>query len=522
MHKLKIFQPSEVYTHGIRIPFSDIFNKDFKDLEDFDLSGKRTYLNQYLFIIEENNNVIELDRDNEILANYLMIKHKIDRQRYENPESFVRSLSNEIMKPWFLDAIQVYTEKKYTEECDDIDAGLYNNGGKLNSSLVFTNEHSIILYQIALVFRFICPLATHFMRVYADMISNQQSGSLFTGDSGEKIYDRAQVMNDGRKLFNKSEFLVYCAKQVIALVTRNNPEMNIYGKLNFYITSIIRGTSRSDQEMWNTLAMIGTNKYTLTDAIMTKILIDILPKASFKKSAIKFIVTTIESHIKWTLHQFFDINYNVISPFSEESDFSDADRFEIKRVNINEWARIMSEPQFVEDTIAVLFDRNKFIMDLNEYQYYVNTMTMNSVQDNLIRNFFSFYFSGWNNLEGLTKEQYVKLVIFLKHHLCKVGKFGIIPKILTGNIVTMNEKRILNRPVERKIRESIRYANIMKRYTHTGDMLAKSNAIESQITLILNSKIELNEYGHPSQGEILQYDLAALCDEYLNFVEVLQ
>jgi hypothetical protein len=517
----KIFQSSKVYTNGIHIPFSEIFGRNFDDISDFDLSAKRTYSNQVNFIIEENNKIIALDRDNEILANYLMIKHKIDKQRYTDPDMFVRSLVEEVMKPWFLDSIKAYVRETYKKECVDIDAGLHNNGGRLNASLVFTNEHSIILYDIANVFRFIAPLATHFMRVYADTISNREAGSLYDNNQGGKIYSQQQVMADGKKMFNKAEFLMYIAKQVIALVTNNNPDINIYGKLNFYITSIIRGTARSDGDMWNTLALRGTNKYTLTDVIMAKILIDILPKASFKKSAIKFVVTTIEAHIKWALHEYFEINYNIISPFSEESDFSDTDRFEIKRVNVNEWSRIMSEPQFIEDTISIIFRRRNFVLNRDEYEYYLGTVTMNSIQDNLVRNFFSFYFSGWNNLEGLTKEQYIKLLIYLKYRLMTGGKFKILPQILTGNIITMNEKRILNRPIERKIKESIRYVNIMKRYTHTGTMLAKSNTIESQITLILNSRIEYNEYQGKNNGDVIVYDIAALCDEYLNYIEIL-
>jgi hypothetical protein len=314
---------------------------------------------------------------------------------------------------------------------------------------------------------------------------------------------------------------MYIAKQVLQLVTRNDEGMNIYGKLNFYVSSIIRGTNRSDSDMWNTLAIRGTNKYTLTDAIMCKILVDILPKASFKKSAIRFIVTTIERHIEWTLHQYFEINYNVISPISEESDFSDVDRFEIKRVNTHEWGKIMSEPHFIEDTINIIFSRQHFVLDPKEYEFYFNTIVMNSIQDTMIRNFFSFYFSGWNNLEGLTKEQYIKLIIFLKHFLLRGGKFKILPHILTGIIVTMNEKRILNRPIERKIRESIRYQNILKRYAYAGTILPKSNAIETQITLILNSKINYNNYLGKKNGDPILADTGMVCDEYLQFIEIL-
>jgi hypothetical protein len=85
----------------------------------------------------------------------------------------------------------------------------------------------------------------------------------------------------------------------------------------------------------------------------------------------------------------------------------------------------------------------------------------------------------------------------------------------------MNEKRVLNRPIERKIKESLRYQNILKRYTHTGNMLEKSNIIETQITIILNSKILYNDYNGGKNGEPILYDTGILCDEYLQFIEII-
>lgn len=518
--KLKVFQLSKVYTDGIRIPFSEIFHKDFKEIEDFNLSTKRTYSNNVGFFCEENNKIIDLDKDNEILTNYLMIKFNIDHQRYTNPNIFIISLCTELLKPWFVESTKEYVNTMYDKYCEDIDSNLHNENGKLNSSLVFTNEHSKLLYHIAVLFRLVSPLATHFIYRYSDMISSESPEDLYKDKNGNTFNNLNQAMNAG-KIFNKTEFLVEICKSIIRIVTCDNPEMNIYGKLNHYILSLIRSTGFSDKEMWNKLAMRSTSKYSLADAIMDKILIDILPKSSFKKSAIKFIVTTIETHIKWTLTQHFAIHYNMISPISEDSDFSDADRFEINSVKTNEQKKIFND-NFMDDTINIIFTRRGFVMNMDEYNYYyMNNNDIHQVQDNMLRLYFSSPFGGWNNLDGLNKAQYTRLLVYLIHYLNDGGKFKILPKIFTGKVVSVNEKRILPRPVKRKIETSIRYENIMKNYTHTGDTLSKANVIERYIMFILDSKIVYNEYDGKHNGEVIDVNLDEICDEYLKFIELL-
>jgi hypothetical protein len=296
--------------------------------------------------------------------------------------------------------------------------------------------------------------------------------------------------------------------------------MNIYGKLVYYVTRLIRSTGYSDAEIWSKLAIRSTSKYNLADIIIVKILIDIIPKATFKKSLIRFIARVIETHINWAFHGDFNINYNMISPISEDSDFSDADRFDIKSAKVNELKKILQD-NFMDDTISIIFERRAFNLNSDEYTWYLNNNDVHPVQDRIIRNFFSLPFGGWENLDGLNKIQYTKLLVFLLHYMKDGNKFSLLPSILTGTVVSVNEKRILNRPVERKIRESARYQNIMDKYSYSGQMLSKSNVIEQNIMTILNSKIVYNEYNGKRNGEIIEADVNDLCDEYLKFVETL-
>ena len=520
-NSLEIFQPSKVYQGGIRIPFGEMFNKNFEQYEDFDLTTKRTYSNNRDFFVKENNIIVKFDENNEIMANYMIMKYKIDKLKFTSPEEFIAEMSSLILKPWFVNKVNEYVEKEYNEKCEDIDKNLHNNTGTYNSSLVFTNEHCKILYRIAVLFRFVSPLATQFILKYSDMISSQEAAELYKDQNGGKYNSFNAAATIGRKVFTKTTFLVDVAKEVICVATGNDLSMNIYGKLHHYTLSLIKGTGYSDQDMWAKLSMKCTSKYTLADVILYKILIDILPKANFNKSAVKFIVTTIEQHIHWALHQNLTISYNMISGVAEDSDFSDADRFEINSAKTNELKKILADPIFMEDTIQIIFRRNNFVLDQAEYEYYLNDdASVHNVQESMIRNFFAREF-GWSNLDALSKPQYIKLMIYLLHFLKAGDKYTVLPMIFCSKIISQNERRVLNRPVERKIKESIRYKRVLAKYANSGSMMENSSAIERNIVDILNSTMVYNDYGNPKNGQPIELDISQVCDEYLKFLEMI-
>lgn len=525
---MQIFQNSNKYSCGIRIPFTKLLGVNFGEennsiIENFVMSTKKTYSKHVDFFIHENNKIIELDVDNEVLANYFMVKYRIDNQSFANPNVFIDAVIYEILKPEFVEAVKNYVQKIYYEKCDDIDSSLHNEQGKLSMSLVFTNQHAIILYQVASIFRFISPLLTHFMYVYSDMISRQDASKLYdeSDTNGIHLIDQKTALTIGKKLFNNTEFLLMAVKNVINIVTSTDEDMFIYTKLSKCIMSLISKTSFSDREMWSKLTMNSTSKYDMCNVIMAKILIDILPKATFDKSIVKFIITTVETHINWGIRQKFSIHYNMISPISEDSDFSDADRFEINNVKTNEFKKIISN-KFIDDTINILFSRKNFVIDPAEYDFYIkNNNPIHGLQDSTVRNFFAAPFGGWNNLDSLNIYQYTKLLIYLIHYLETNDNFKILPSILTGRVLNLNEKRLLPKPIEKKIKESARYQNIMKKYSYTGDVIENHSIIEQSILFILNSNIVYNKYNCSKNGEIIDTDVMEVCDEYLKFLELL-
>jgi hypothetical protein len=499
-----------IYSGGTHIPFSEIFGMNLTEYEDFSHDAKRTYVNQWRLIADSNNKIIKLDRDNEILVNYLLISNKINRQKYRTPESFIVDMVQQILKPWFLDAIDGYVREQYVPQSNvDVE--------RIDPSLVFTDEHCILLYKMAHVYRFIIPLTTHFAKVYSDMISNQDTSEFYIDAYGTTYKNAYDAMTYGEKLFNRTTFLLRTMSEVITQLTKNTPEINIYGKLYNYIINIVKGTAFSDAEMWHKLIMRSTSKYNQVDIIMAKILIDIIPKANFANSIIVYIVTSAENHIKWGFRQDFLINFNMISPMSENSDFTDADKFDINSVKTDELKKVLQD-NFMSDTIDIIFERKQFIMPQYEYDWYLKHNKIHPVQDFMIRNYFANEFGGYENLEGLNIFQYTRLFVYL-HTMLNDGQYTVLPKIFSGHIVTVNEKRLLPRPIERKIRESTSYQNILMKYQYTGQVFAKSNVIEQFIITILNSKILYNGYGNKRNDSPIEIETDIVCAEILRFFE---
>jgi hypothetical protein len=479
------------------------------------MDAKRTYANQFKLIIASNNKIIALDKDHEILANYLLVSNKIIKQKYQAPEQFIESMVSEILKPWFIDSIKTWVRKQYKAKCQSIDVM-----ERFDPATVFTDEHAILLYQIAHVFRFIIPLATHFAKIYSDMISMQDTSEFYIDAYGNRYKNTDAALQQGQKLFNKTTFLLSVMNEVIYQLTKDQPDMNIYGKLNYYVTNLVKSTAFSDSEMWNKLIMRSTSKYNQIDIIMAKILIDIIPKAIFDKAIIKFIVFTIEQHIKWAFRIDFNINYNMITPMNADSDFSDADKFDINSVKQDELKKILQQ-NFMDDTIDIIFERKGFVIDIGEYNWYLKNNKPSSIQDTMIRNFFAHEFGGYDNLEGLNIFQYTRLLVYMTHFITDSKQYRVLQHILTGDVVTINEKRLLPKPIERKIRESIRYQTIMNKYSYTGDIVKKSNVLEQIIITVLNSKILYNKYTGKRNGETIELDIDICCDDVLKFVEAL-
>jgi hypothetical protein len=520
-NEIQIFQLSDKYVKGLKIEFDKIFNSyqivkafDLRDHEHFDMSAKDTYGKRADFIIKENNKVIKLDENNQILTNYLILKYRIDKLQYQSPDMFIEHMISAILQPWFLRKIHAYVLERYERECPNQESKIKAKGYTYNETMTFNDAQTRYIYEISVINRFLIPLITHFIKMYAGMFKNE---------SLDKV-----CLTSNDSIFNKTKFILNISRRILDSIQPYYLDSNtgkpilLYSKIHTFIRGIVRGDSVNDSDIWNKLVMQNIDYYSITNYIINKIFTDIIPKGEFNQPIIPCIVKTIGWTVHWQTHEQFTLNYNMVSQVSDDSDFSDADRFEMNSVKIDEVKKILMGNTFTEDTINIIFRRLGFTLNQAEYDFYFEyNDPISEIQNNMVRDYFAIPFGGWENLDGLNKIQFTKLLICLIHTLKAGGKFTILPYILTGKVISMNEKRQTNTNLERKMKQSITYKQIFERFTYTGKMMEEKQIIEQNVQLILNCKMHYNEYRNEKNGVEILIEPIEAYEDYLKFIAML-
>jgi hypothetical protein len=325
-------------------------------------------------------------------------------------------------------------------------------------------------------------------------------------------------------MVNKTVFFADIFKTVTVKISSNRG-VKLIDKLHHYTHFIISRSRSTDALMWNKGLIHSVTMETKTDEIAYKLLIDIIPKADIKMPITGLIAKTISSQLDWGFRHDFKLNTNMISNNADDSDVSDADRFDINSAKINESKKIFND-YFCEKTIDTIFERKKFILNEDEYNFYMD-LDINQVQNQLVRNYFANPFGGWNNLDGVRKKEFIKLLVFLLHELRKGKRLVYLPHILVAKSVKSDTSSNLRKSIERRITGSHSYKSILERYSYTLDKVKSEFIIESPINQLFSYDYTYNTYGYPDNGKpilIKENDdiKSIVCDEYLRFLMLMQ
>jgi hypothetical protein len=494
---------------------ADVGRFNLERFEHFHLSEKSAYRTMQDLIISENNKLIVFDEHNIIVANYLTVKNGIDMGRYKHPNDFLDDMLRAMLPPWFIAKVRTYVLDEIHK--DTLKRGITNpafTANTYNPSLIIDDTHIEIVGQAAAFIRLTIPLLTHFIHKYKDMFEGQKGGRApikFVSSTGEV------------QIFNKTDFLTKSIEKILETIERfNGNEVTIYGKIHHYVKSMIRRTLSADYSIWLKNATVNRTPALVTKMIVCKLLTEVIPKSHFGRTIATFITNSIENQKKWVRRYRFGANISFISNVSDDAnDLSDADKFDINSAKSDELKRIIAKT-FMDDTISTILTRRNYTLNMDEYQFYLTSCEIHSTQDFMVRTFFSMPFGGWGNLDGLNKQQYIKLLTYLTWFLRMGNKFTILPDILVGNKVSINEKRVVPKNLEKRIRNSDSYQAIMRRYTYTEQKIKSEFIIETPLTVMLNTRFVYNTYGNKKNGTPIEYeDSAILCEEYLRFMAML-
>lgn len=255
----------------IRIPFSKIFDRNLEHLEKFSLKKKRTYVNIVNDILEQNNMLIEKDKDKTLITAYLYIKFLIDTKAFNSKEELRNEIYSKIINDRTLGYIKEIVEENYKFNLDQ------EVNKKFNPGLQFTNHHNKLLLTISMATKFIIPLITHYL-----------------------------FMNPNEK--DISEFLLYMYDPLFVI----DDTVDLWNKLYEAVFSRVVTTRYSDHVFWSTVKILGRSIQDLTTLLTKKLIIDIIPKYIFSQNPISLNHVFINNNIGYTLRLNF-LNFSPIN-----------------------------------------------------------------------------------------------------------------------------------------------------------------------------------------------------------------
>lgn len=473
-------------TSFIRINFEDHYgNEEIAFLGNFCLKKKRTYSNISEQIIKSNNDIMNCDPEEKILANYLTLKYRIDKKSYETKEEFLEELFTVFVDDELKEIINNFVEENYHFNLDEQQA---KSKKKYSEGLIFTDHHCKVFHSIAYCFRLIIPLISQFMFISFSSIGNV------------------------------NEFLLESALKLFEIFQED--DLNLIGKIFETAKSKVDITNYTDKRYWNYSEIIGQTTCDLNILFTQKILTDNLPKYDINDNVVSFNHVFIKNNLDYNFSTNHPIKFKSMSMIESKSDdSSDFDRFEISNSRVDETKIILSEIN-IKHTIEFLKDTHKIEVSKEEIDFYKDNFKLNNLQKFFLFLFYSRYFGNALNIYAVENRSIFITLVLLMKKVMEKEYLDIIPKILVAKVDKIKEKKTLTRVMSNKILENKNYAEIMEnKYCNTYTNIIESNTIITLLATIVNNKFILNEFNNDSNGEDITVPFNEIVDELLEFIK---
>lgn len=468
----------------VEIRFDKVFKQDIGFLNNFHLSKKRTYCNIADAIIDSNNRILKYDKNSELLFNYLVVKFRIDSMAYDTAEEFIESLYEILFRDGKLKGIITkHTNKNYKFNLDE---KLIKN---FNEGLQFTDHHCKILHMISVGMKYVIPLVL------------------------EYAFLNPTVQED------LGEFLLMSFDPLFDIFS---PDVDILNKLYESVNSRITGTRYSDRVYWYYSEVMGYSIEYLTNNLIKKLIIDIIPKYDFEKNIISLNHVFINNNIEYTFRINFPINFKPLN-LTEESGstgLTDFDKLAINTARTNE-SEITINKVNIKTTIKHLMKKHKIKISRAEFDFYMKN-PLNELQKNLLFLFFAKDFGSVTGLYNCNLKEYIILLIMMKRILAK-NKFIYLQHILTGSVAKINEKKEPPRKNLENITSSEKYFTIVnEKFSYTAVNIQDSNIILKFITTIHRNNFHYYDFDNPETlGVPIKVNLDTIAEEIFRFIEMI-
>lgn len=532
--KINIWRPGKTTTYVDRdgknfvVYFEKWFNivnateKTLVNLDSFVIS-KTSYENQLDIITRYTNFFIHFyDPEMELITSYFALKTAIDQDKDKktgnkiygpnDKEAFISYIYEIMFTPTMVAKIKKMVEENYL---DDIEAGpeekkkYYKANEKLHlESLEFTNQHIKILLAISFGMKIMCPVMFHFCSTNGIKIDKT---NLVIYDFYKPLFD---LFNDGCNMFNK--LYVYVKTKVLESDSNNR---TIFEQREIFGIDVYTVISQ-----FTKVVLISENmvKYKFNEHWNPS-------QKKYRENIIGFNKTIIKYQLDYFIKEQYDKNLTEVTWARNSEGLSGIDKMAMNLEKLDEGAIVFADIN-IENTIARIRSSIDIEVTNEEIDYYMEHLKITKLQKEYVYSFFAKHFETYEDLNLLTRRQYLYLLLVMKKVLLidlgydvETGgaKVAAVPYILSGNL----EDRIVNRMIRNgkfidKLERSYKYQRMISDdYGLLSEIPGREEFIKSRLSALINSKFTYVTYEEPElSGTEITYDEEEIADELLDFL----
>lgn len=426
------------------------------------------------------------DKDKELVAIYSKIKCLIDGYK----EKYTKDLLKQDLQTYILSDSMRWKVHMLNE--DNYIPLRKNHEYKKKPGLEYTNEHCKLMFKVSIFQIMIIPILTHYASV--NKVLNINNFLL-------EMYDIILYMKDSTiDLFNKFY-------ETVESSTNHNTKINpIWGQQD--------------------IRAINVTTFSLDSTI--NIIINLIPKYKYDGGIVAMNLRSVKTNIKYqVVENEYEYEYvKLDSTKKDEDSNSEFDKFESYTIKQDE-SQYVQLDHIASQTMKLIESKftDKFgPYDPNEIEYYKEKLfddsndAINNFQKNLVFGYFYNIFGDTESPKAINKDDYIKLVIYLKNELTSIG-MAVLPYVISSKVVKSISRKTINKKEEAKIENSEIFGTIMEKYS--GNPKIKQYIL-SIIATIFSSTFKVIDYNRPDiDGIELPLMMEFIQEEVCRFVTLI-
>lgn len=492
----------KVYFDGkiVIVPFDKLFNKSIPEEFTKFLIKKKSYVDKLELIVTYINYFLwKYDTDNELIMAYLKLKFLADdKTKKISQDQYINHIYSILFTPTMIEKIAQFVEDHYQLDIDNEEATK-----KFCDETKFTDDHTKILYRASMAIKLMVPVVFHFINI---------------------------------KNIKPANNLYYYFERAIGVFS--DPGVNLYTKLQKFILKRTDANAKNNSITWKQREAVSGE--TVTSRLMflfqRNVVVDTLYKYTFDKNPNKLNAVVVDEQLKYAnkikySHNVICLNDDdqMLSGGDGENELSRIDKLMMNASRIDESILVLSKKNIRSTITKIENEMGGIGISDDEMDFYLNFHKISKNQLQMVRYFYAKYFSGFIDLNMITKKQYITLLILLKRRFQYMG-WKYLSELITANATG----KIINRPIgNRKFLEKLE-ATALYQYFANGDyelllcadkfkdLKAKSkpdNPILTLLSSFISSKFTVCTFDCPEDfNRPIIVDNDTLCDEFLSFI----